>query len=85
VRPQQGGQPIRAADGQPLIQDHQPVWNSYPTDRWQPGEVVRDDYVLPLAVGVVPDSAHIVIYHAAPNGQDGARFDTVGELQLALR
>jgi hypothetical protein len=85
VRPETEGQPIPGADGQPLIQDHQPVWNSYPTSRWQPGEVVRDDYVLSLPGEVVPDGAHIVIYHATPDGQGSTKFETLGDLQVVLR
>jgi len=85
VRPETGGQLIPGADGQPLIQDHQPVWGSYPTSRWQPGEVVRDDYVLSLPGDVVPDGAHIVVYHAAADSQGGTKFETLGDLQLVLR
>jgi hypothetical protein len=68
VRPLRDSGLIAGADGQPLIQDHQPVWNSYPTSRWSPGEVVRDDYVLPLPSQTVPNGAYILIYRNTAQG-----------------
>jgi hypothetical protein len=67
------------ASGEPLIQDHQPVWNSYPTSRWSPGEIVRDDYVLYLPDALVPDTAQIVVYRSTETG-----FENLGESQLDL-
>lgn len=66
-------------NGEPLIQDHQPVWNSYPTSRWSPGEIVRDDYILYLPEEVVPDAVQIVVYHSTSAG-----FENLGEVQLDL-
>lgn len=79
VRPLQDGVLIPGEDGQPLIQDHQPVWNTYPTSRWSPGEVVRDDYVLWLPDLVIPNGAQIVVYRSTPEG-----FENLGEANLAL-
>jgi hypothetical protein len=85
VRPQQRGQPIAGDDGQPLIQDHQPVWNAHPTSHWQTGEVVRDDFVLTLPSGGRPDGAQIVVYRAVPHALGSTTFETLGEAHLALR
>jgi hypothetical protein len=64
--------------GQQAIQDHQPVWNSYPTTRWSPGEVVRDDYVLWLPGPALPDGVQIIVYQATSAG-----FENLGEAQLS--
>ncbi len=84
VRPQLGGEPIRGADGQPLIQDHQPVWNSFPTSHWLPDEVVRDDYVFTLPTGISPDAVHLVVYHVEMDERGALRFEIVGELETDL-
>jgi len=79
VRPLRGGNLIPGADGQPLIQDHQPVWNSYPTSRWSPGEVVRDDFVFTLPDQALPDTARIVVYRITAEG-----FENLAEADLVL-
>lgn len=79
VRPLRNGQLLAGPHSQPLIQDHQPVWNSYPTSRWSPGEIVRDDYVLDLPQSVVPDSAHILVYRNTAAG-----FEILAEADLSL-
>jgi hypothetical protein len=79
VRPLRQGELILDQDGGPLIQDHQPVWGTYPTGRWSPGEVVRDDYVLPLPDQAIPDGVQIVVYRAIEDG-----FENLGEAQLDL-
>jgi len=79
VRPLRDGALVLDASGEPLIQDHQPVWNSYPTSRWSPGEIVRDDYVLYLPDAQVPDTARIVVYRRTETG-----FENLGESQLDL-
>lgn len=47
VRPTQGGELIFVGGG--LLQEDRahPVWGWYPTSGWLPGEVVRDDYLIP--------------------------------------
>ena len=49
VRPTLKGQ-LLPREGGFIQQDHQPVWGAYPTSRWVPGEIVRDDYRLDLGV-----------------------------------
>ena len=82
MRPLRAGALIPGGDGQPVIQDHQPVWNAYPTSRWSPGEIVRDDYVLDLPGQIVPDGpdgAHIVVYRVTAGG-----FENLGVIDLSL-
>jgi hypothetical protein len=79
VRPLRAGATIPGDDGQPVIQDHQPVWNAYPTSRWSPGEIVRDDYGLDLPGQAVPDGVQIVVYRVTAGG-----FENLGEATLSL-
>jgi hypothetical protein len=79
VRPLQKGALIPGGDGQPVIQDHQPVWNAYPTSRWSPGEIVRDDYGLDLPGQSVPDGVQIVVYRVT-----AGEFENLGEATLNL-
>jgi hypothetical protein len=67
VRPLLDGQLLSAA-GEPLIQDHQPVWGAYPTRRWQPGEIVRDVYALRLSEGAMPETMQVVVYWTVGDG-----------------
>jgi hypothetical protein len=78
VRPLVAGQLISVA-GNPAIQDHQPVWGTYPTSRWQAGEIVRDVYAPELPVGIVPDAVQIVVYQATATG-----FENLAEQTLTL-
>jgi hypothetical protein len=34
--------------------DHDPVNGTYPTDLWQPGDVILDDYLMQLDSGILP-------------------------------
>jgi hypothetical protein len=79
VRPLRDEEPVLGRDGKPLIQDHQPVWNSYPTSHWSPGEVVRDDYVLSLPEQMVPNGVRVVVYRKTAEG-----FANLAEADLAL-
>ena len=45
-----------------------PVGGFYAMTRWQAGEVVRDDYALPVNPASAPDRAHIILYRAVANG-----------------
>jgi hypothetical protein len=78
VRPLHDGTSVVDENDEPLIQDHQPVWNSYPTSRWSPGEIVRDDYILYLPEAVIPDAAQILVYRSSEAGEN------LGEAQLEL-
>jgi hypothetical protein len=79
TRPLRDGALILDEHGEALIQDHQPVWNSYPTSRWSPGEIVRDDYVLHLPNEVTPDAAQIVVYRTSETG-----VENLGQAELNL-
>ena len=78
VRPLVGGQPIIAA-GEPVIQDHQPVWGYYPTSRWNPGEIVRDVYALSLPDQVHPEAMQVVVYQTTADG-----FENLGDAIIPL-
>jgi len=73
VRPLINGQ-LMSVDGEPAIQDHQPVWGYYPTSRWTPGEIVRDVYALTLPNEVAPTAMQVVVYRATEAG-----FENLGD------
>ncbi len=55
-------------------QDHPPVWGAYPTSAWEPGEVVRDDYILALlppceGSSPEPDGIQVLVYYFAGEGE----------------
>lgn len=69
VRPTAGGQPMAATGGGIVQQDlAHPVHGAYPTSRWQPGEVVADDYFFTLPAGANPDGVQIVVYRPLSDG-----------------
>lgn len=45
-----------------------PVYGAYPTSRWSAGEVVADDYWLPLPEGVEADGVEVVVYRQVAEG-----------------
>jgi hypothetical protein len=67
VRPMRQGKLIQT-ESQPVMQDHPPVWGFYPTNRWQPGEIVQDVYALSLPDAVTPDAFQVVVYRATDSG-----------------
>jgi hypothetical protein len=79
VRLWQGGQPIRRGEAA-LIQDHQPVWNTYPTSRWRPGEVIADAYTFTLPPAAQPDQLQIVVYRPTSDG-----FENLGEVRVEIK
>jgi len=85
VRPLERGAALLDAEGQPILQDHQPVWNTYPTSRWAPGEIVRDDYELLLPAQAAPDSIRVLVYRAVPDGAQGQHFVNLGEAVVTLQ
>ncbi|GAB4448507.1 MAG: hypothetical protein Kow0031_31050 [Anaerolineae bacterium] len=76
-----------AADGfTRTSQDNLPVWGSYPTHQWQPGEQVVDRYTLTLPPGTPPGDHRLRVgwYNSAtgervtlPNGADHLLLDAV--------
>ena len=78
VRLWQQGRPILTPDG-PLMQDHRPVWNTYPTTYWQPGEIIADAYTFTPPLSSQADQAHIIIYRAIEGG-----FENLGEVVIDL-
>jgi hypothetical protein len=79
VRPLANGQ-LFVDNGEPVIQDHQPVWGYYPTDQWFPGEIVRDVYALELLAGIEPDAMQIVVYKTTVAG-----FENLGDTIVTFR
>jgi hypothetical protein len=59
-----------------------PVYGFYPTSRWTPGEVVRDDYLVPVPPGRTPRLVSFGLYTQDP--RDGA-FHNLGQVDLPLR
>ncbi|MCB0210913.1 MAG: glycosyltransferase family 39 protein, partial [Anaerolineae bacterium] len=56
-----------AADGfNRTSQDNQPVWGTYPTTAWSPGEKVTDKYTLTIPPGTPPGDHHLRVgwYHS---------------------
>lgn len=68
--------------GEALVQEDRaaPVWGQYPTGRWLPGEVVRDDYLLDWAEAWPYDGLVVLLYR-----REGAGFANLGEAYLPLR
>jgi hypothetical protein len=85
VRPLQHGAAILDAGGQPILQDQQPVWNTYPTSRWTPGEIVRDDYGLLLPAQAAPDGIRVLVYQVVPDGVQGQHFVNLGEAVVTFQ
>ncbi len=78
VRPLVGGQLIMNGP-EAAIQDHQPVWGTYPTTRWPAGEVVRDVYALTIPDGITPNAVQIVIYKSTTDG-----FENLGDHMITI-
>lgn len=77
VRPTVNGQPIPDGQGGIVLRDSlTPVQGAYPTSRWQSGEMVADDYFIPLPPGVMPTGVQVVIYRTLPGGE----FDNLAVL-----
>lgn len=66
-----------AADGfNRTGQDNQPVWGTYPTTTWQPGEKITDKYTLTIPPGTPPGDHRLQIGWYRPDTQ--ARVPVVG-------
>ena len=79
VRLWQFGQPIQTETG-PLQQDHQPVWNTFPTSQWPEGGLISDAYTFDLPPDARPEQMHIVVYHQTETG-----FENLGDLLIDLQ
>ena len=80
LRPTRGGAPI-LSDGQVVQVDHtHPAQGVYPTSRWTPGEVVRDEYIIPPTSGQSLDGFLVIVYRALPEGG----FVNAAEISLPL-
>lgn len=75
VRPLLDGQPITTVDGTPLLQDHMPVWGTYPTSQWISDTIIRDDYALTLPV--TPDAIQIIVYRTTAAGFENLAVHTL--------
>ncbi len=80
VRPTQRGHYLPMGGGIVQMDVQHPVLGLYPMSRWSPGEVVRDDYVIPLSPAHEYDGAQIVVYR-----QVGDAFDNLGAVDIPLR
>ncbi len=78
VRLWQNGQPVRGDDG-PLIQDHQPVWNLYPTDKWQPNTLIADAYAFTLPPNAAPDLIQVIVYRQSEDD-----FENLDDLRFQI-
>jgi hypothetical protein len=79
VRPTQDGE-LLFHDGQLVQQDHaHPVWGYYPISTWQPGEIVRDGYLIPIPAGVEYNGATVVVYYMTEEG-----FEDLGTVSFPL-
>ena len=78
VRLWQNGEPLQGADG-PLIQDHQPVWNLYPTTEWLPNTFIADAYTFTLPPNVAPDELQVVVYRQTEDG-----FENLDEFRFTI-
>ncbi len=80
LRPMRGERRL-LQDDQPLqIDSAHPVGGFYPMTRWSAGEVVRDDYALPLEAANEADRVHVVLYRATSSG-----FENLAECDVPLR
>ncbi len=78
VRLWQNGEPVQGDDG-PLIQDHQPVWNLYPTDKWQPNTLIADAYAFTLPPKAAPDQIQVIVYRQTEDG-----FENLDDLRFMI-
>lgn len=79
VRPTKDGK-LLFHDGQLVQQDHaHPVWGFYPTSTWEQNEVVRDDYLIPIPVGMEYNGVTVVLYHMTAEG-----FQDLGAISFPI-
>lgn len=73
-----------AADGfNRTSQDNQPVWGSYPTTQWQPGEKITDKYTLTIPAGTPPGDHRLQLgWYDAVTQQRVPVLDESGQLTI---
>ena len=60
-------------------QDNVPLGGSYPTTRWLPGEVLVDEYTIPIAADAPPGEYTVAVgMYTLPDGQRLPAFDAEG-------
>ena len=79
VRPTWNGQYVATETGIVQMDVSHPVLGLYPMSAWSPGEIVRDDYVVPLRDDQEFDGVRVIVY-----GSVGDGFENLGELNLPL-
>lgn len=79
VRPTWHGQLLPAGAGIVQMDVVHPVLGLYPMSAWTTGEIVRDDYVIPVRADQKFDGAQIVVYGAVGDG-----FENLGVVDLPL-
>jgi hypothetical protein len=79
VRPLLDGQLLSREGNVLQVDAANPVGGFYPISRWMPGEIVRDDYAIPLAPDQAYNGIQIVVYRALPQG-----FENLGVAKLTL-
>ena len=63
--------------GNPIIQDHEPVWGLYPTSRWPANILIRDMYSFELPEPTPPSAVQIVIYQPTGSGFENVADQTI--------
>jgi hypothetical protein len=79
VRPTSAGRLLPTEAGIVQMDVPHPVLGLYPMSKWSPGEIVRDDYVIPLRPDQSYDGAQVVVYHPTGDG-----FENLGEVNIAF-
>jgi len=78
VRPTWQGQYLPANEGIVQMDVSHPVLGLYPMSQWSVGEVVRDDYLIPLRPEQEYDGARVIVYRRT----DGT-FDNLGAVDIS--
>jgi hypothetical protein len=80
LRPTRGGAFIFVGDQLVQTDRAHPVQGTYPTTRWEPGEVVRDDYRVPVPPDQPADGLAVIVYRPLPEGG----FQNLAELRIPV-
>ena len=73
---------LQTDTGETLIQDHRPVWNSYPTNQWRAGESIPDAYTFDVPQNAQPKHLQIVVYRAVDGGFENLDVKEIYNLNL---